>query len=340
MSPNIVPKKLRAAKGTETELQPTGSWPRSRHLFEDDSLEAVESAWAAGRPLLIRGEPGIGKSQFARAVAQVLNRPFLSFVVNSAVECCDLLYSYDPVSRLAQAQVLAGRRQSGEKSGEESGETWETDIAEIRFVRPRALWWAFDWKSASGQARQYYVPEKPPVRPKGWKIGDGCVVLIDEIDKADSDLPNGLLESLGNTGFDVPPARQFVALPETAQAPLVLITTNEERELPAAFLRRCFVLHMPFPKDPQEQKALLIGRGRAQYRTEISDEAVYLEAANQLLLDRQAVPYGQPKPGAAEYLDLLKALAKLCPGNTEAQLTKLKTIRRFVFHKHIDDPTS
>lgn len=299
------------------------------HLFEPETLLAVEAAWAASRPLLIRGEPGIGKSQLARAVAHVLERPFLPFVVNATCESNDLLYSYDAVSRLAQAQ-----RQPRSASRAKAA---LSDMAEQRFIRPRVLWWAYDWESAKSQAAAFCVPEEEPVRPPTWQPGQGVVVLIDEIDKADSDLPNGLLESLGNHGFDVPQARKHVALCPGDEAPLVIITTNEERELPAAFLRRCFVLPLTFPKERADQIAFLVARGKSQFGEKIDSERVFLAAAEQVLGDREQVPRGQPRPGAAEYLDLLRALGRLCPRDSAAQLERLSAIQGFALNKHLDD---
>lgn len=329
MAHSDVIARLREHHEKVVRLDAQGSWGACVHRFETETLVAVEAAWAASRPLLIRGEPGIGKSQLARAVAHVLGRPFLPFVVNATCESTDLLYSYDAVSRLAQAQSQP--RSASRAKGSLS------ELAEARFIRPRVLWWAYDWESAKAQAAAFCVPEKEPYKPADWEPEQGTVVLIDEIDKADSDLPNGLLESLGNHGFDVPQARTHVALPRGVEAPLVMITTNEERELPAAFLRRCFVLPLPFPKERDDQVRFLVARGKAHFHEVIDSEAVYMEAAQQVVNDRETVPKGQPRPGAAEYLDLLRALARLCPRDSEAQLQRLSSIKGFALHKHLDD---
>lgn len=239
-------------------LEPNDSWPAARHRFDQRSIRAVRTAIAAERPLLVRGKPGIGKSQLARAVAQQLRLPFLYHVVNARTEHSDLLYQYDAASRLAQAQLLGLRG---------VGSAWQAELAENRFVRPDVLWWAFDWAGARKQAKLWCRAEGCPDKgldtccaaccepthpeegdgPHQWRPGKGCVVLIDEIDKADTDMPNGLLESFGNNGFQVPCARPHVARRPEHVAPLLVITTNEERELPAAFLRRCVVLHMELP---------------------------------------------------------------------------------------------
>lgn len=282
--------------------------------------------------MLVRGEPGIGKSQLARAAAYVLKVPFLFQVINAATECGDLLFTYDAVSRLAQAQVLSAAGQTA---------NWEERLADERFVRPGVLWWAFDWNSAKEQAERFCCPCLEPAHPEDWSPGQGCVVLIDEIDKADSDVPNSLLESLGNSGFQVPLAGRGVALPEKAVNPLVIITTNEERELPAAFVRRCLVLHLGLPEKEDEQQEFLLSRGRVQFGNDVGSDEVYRRVARQLREDRQAArEKGQALPGAAEYLDLLRALVELHPGDESAQLAALSEIRGFAFRKYSGEPSA
>ena len=320
------------------DLAPIKSWPATRHRFAETDLWALRAALAAGRPLLVRGEPGIGKSQLARAAAQVLGLPFVYKVIDARCECSDLLYDYDAVARLAQAQIIG---QTG------AAEDWREQLLEAHFVRPGILWWAFAWDSARAQAGRYH-PHSPaaepadarlchePPAPPGWNIGDGCVVLIDEIDKADTDVPNGLLEALGNLGFDVPYTGEAVALAEDALSPLVVVTTNEERELPAAFVRRCLVHPMSMDQHPGGETGFLLSRGRDHFGGQIADPVVYDRAAEQLLADRRAVTgRGLAKPGAAEYIDLLRALTKLCPpGDAAAQLAALAKIERFALDKN------
>jgi len=312
------------------------SWPEAFHRFDVRSIGAVQTALAAGRPLLVRGEPGLGKSQLARAVAEVLKVPLVYQVINATCECNDLLYHYDAVSRLAQAQVLQAAGQ---------GKDWETRLDIVRFIRPGVLWWGLDWDSAEKQASEkHYNKVEPPSSPPKWKANEGCVVLIDEIDKADADLANGLLESLGNLAFQVPATGQVVSHPDNCTAPLVIITTNEDRELPPAFVRRCVVLQMDLPKTEAEQIEFLVARGRAHFDGKtnqgIGSAEVYQEAARQLWADRaQAKKLGQPKPGAAEYLDLLRTLADMYGGDGAAQWKALQSsrpfeLRDFVFRKH------
>ena len=160
------------------KLPALDSWPETWHRFDARSVWAVRAALAARRPLLVRGEPGLGKSQLARAAAHILNVPFLCQVINARCECTDLLYTYDAVSRLAQAQVMGSASQ---------GADWADKLTESRFVQPGILWWTFDWESARQQAGRFCRIVREPFRPNGWTPGQGCVVLIDEIDKADAD---------------------------------------------------------------------------------------------------------------------------------------------------------
>jgi len=319
-------------------LPPIKSWPEARHRFHETDLWAIRAALAAGRPLLVRGEPGIGKSQLGRAAAHVLQLPFLYKVVDARCECSDLLYDYDAVSRLAQAQVVGQT---------DAKDDWRDQLREAHFVRPGILWWAFDWNSAHEQAKRCRrnaneCEDDPsclmlePPRPAGWNPGDGCVVLIDEIDKANTDVPNGLLEALGNMGFDVPYTDEAVAMARDAVSPLVVVTTNEERELPAAFLRRCLVHPMRMDQHQHGEIGFLLSRGRDHFGDQIADPAVYEHAAEQVLKDRRELAgRGMVKPGAAEYIDLLRALTKLCPaGDADAQLAALAKIERFALDKN------
>lgn len=158
--------------------------------------------------------------------------------------------------------------------------------------------------------------------------------MIDEIDKADTDMPNGLLESFGNNGFQVPCAQTYVRRQPQHVAPLLVITTNEERELPAAFLRRCVVLHMELPP-ADKLTPFLTQRGRDHCSSWIDDDEVYREAARQLLQDRQAArdAHSPVQPGPAEYLDLLYAVGRMYPKDAARQKAELAVLREFVFCK-------
>jgi len=329
--------------GKPYPLPQMDAWPGSVHLFNEDCVWAVKTALASNRPLLISGEPGIGKSQLPRAVAEYFRVPFLPYVVNARSECSHLLYESDPVSRLAQAQVI----------DQSADETWRDLLAEERFIRPGPLWWAFDWISARRQARKWCrscgadadpTPEieccpaccEPTHKNlEGWKPGEGCVVLIDEIDKADSEFPNGLLESLGNIGFDVIPTRRPVTL--DGRPPFIAITTNQERELPAAFIRRCLVLSISFPPDPKKQSPdkFLVERGRVHFKKKIHED-VYTSAAGLILKERDRQKDALHRPGAAEYLDILRALQELfkeASDPREEQLAALEKVARYSLRK-------
>lgn len=293
------------------------------HVFDADSIDAVNAALAAGRPLLLRGEPGTGKSQLAHAVAAELSRPLVPAVIDSRVEARDLLYRFDAVARLAAAQIAGALGQGLE------------ELAEGNFVNPGPLWWAFDWGSAEAQRERFgkRVQQAPPApaRPKPWNVGDGVVVLIDEIDKADPDVPNGLLEALGDGRFTPLGAGEVVM---QGKPPLVVITSNEERALPDAFVRRCLVLELSLPRGRERFVAQLARTiGPAHFG---KVDARVLERAAELLFDdrAEAQKRGWPLPGQAEYLDLVRAVTRRPrAGDAGAQREALERLARFAYRK-------
>ncbi|MCI5224579.1 MAG: AAA family ATPase, partial [Candidatus Electrothrix sp. AR4] len=215
-----------------------------------------------------------------------------------------------------------------------------------RFLAPGALWWVFNWETAWKQSAFTRFKHRRPEKPPGWEAAKGSVLLIDEIDKADADLPNGLLETLGNGGFTVPYLDDPVCVQEGMAKPLVIITTNEERELPDAFVRRCLVLHLYLPDEdpvfrdePEEVKqealvAYLIKRGRDHFPK--LQKEVLAEAASQLWQDRNAARrYGITPPGMAEYIDLLRAVEEL-GSNLAERLKLLGDIKEFILKKHLE----
>lgn len=304
-------------------LPACGTWPDSVHLFDQQSADAVLAALGAERPLLVRGEPGVGKSQLARAAAQVLKRLFVVTVVHSRSEAQDLQWEYDAVARLGEAQILASVPSVNPQER----------LDPRRFLIPGPLWWAFDWQSAHDHVTQYSLCKaNPPTAPKDWQPQQGSVLLIDEIDKAEADLPNSLLETLGNGAFPVPWLDSPVGLSEGTQSPLVVITTNEERELPAAFLRRCLVLHLELPKERDDLIVWLVKRGGEHFKA--CAESVRFLVAEQLVRDRaNASDRGLYKPGQAEYLDILRALVHVCGSDAVAQENLFKRIARFALDK-------
>ena len=304
-------------------LPKRGSWPAAVHVFDKASVHALMAAEAAERPLLVRGDPGTGKSQLARAAAEATGRLFLSAVVNARTECQDLQWQFDAVARLGEAQALAHC----------SADEIPRRINPLRFLSPSPLWWVFDWEFAQ---KQYELCdhrlELAPTLPNDWQPNRGSVLLIDEIDKADTDLPNGLLETLGNGDFTVPYLGASVRQSQDCPPPLVIITTNEERELPAAFLRRCLVLPLSLPAADGELLDFLCKRGEVHFGARCTD-AVRRKAGELLLKDRKdASVQGLPAPGQAEYLDLLRAVCKLA-SDEQGQIDLLDKISQFVLKK-------
>ena len=311
--------------GPEIPLPPRGSWPPSVHVFDDRSAWAIRAALAAQRPLLVRGEPGVGKSQLARAAAEVLGRLFLSEVVHARSESQDLQWRYDAVARLGDAQALGAVPQTPEQVREQ--------LDHRKYVSPGVLWWVFDWPSALDQHERGGTESGMPLTPDGWAPAKGSVLLIDEIDKAEADLPNGLLETLGNGAFGVPWRDLPVATQPGVPTPLVVITTNEERELPAAFVRRCLVLNLDLPEKREDFVSTLIERGRVHFKAKCHDD-VYRKAAGQLWGDRQkAEDQGVSPPGQAEYIDLLRAVCVLEP-DLNGQMALLAKVKEFALKKH------
>jgi len=314
-------KKLEVPYDHELPLPQVDSWPESVHMFDKEQVWALRAALAAERPLLVRGEPGTGKSQLARAAAALLGRAFIYTVIFARNECQELQYHFDEVTRLGRAQILSTLSNACDV---------EEKLEPRHFLSPGVLWWAFDWNGAQKQYEHYTAHSRIPHHPQDWKPSDGAVVLIDEIDKAEAELPNGLLETLGNGSFTIPYLKQAIGLSQDSPPPLVIITTNEERELPDAFVRRCLVLHLSVPEEDAELKAWLVQRGRIHFKEEC-DAEILNAAADMLIEDRQRVLQDhRVGPGLAEYLDMLRAMTRI-PGD---QKEKLKEMRTFVLKKH------
>jgi MoxR-like ATPase len=304
------------------------------HRFDRRSIDAINTSLACGRPLLLRGEPGVGKSQLARAAAFALKRAFVAHVVDAHTESRDLFWRFDAVARLAKAQVQGALAQLNPQSAQDC----EKELAEIRFVEPGPLWWAYDWPSALKQAREQHrhVPTLAP----DCDAANGVVVLIDEVDKADASVPNGLLEALGAGSFACPYLGYSIER-TAAKAPLIVLTTNEERALPDAFLRRCMVLTIEMPRESDELVMWLMERGRVHFTPKQCDDKVLKMAAEQLSSDRQvAQRRNLHAPGQAEYLDLIRALVRLADGDVGKQEELLKRIGQFALQKHPSDNKS
>ncbi len=306
------------------------------HQFDEADCHALWAAHAAGRPLLVRGDPGTGKSQMARAIAEQLGWAFVEEVIRGGTELSDLHWHFDAIGRLGEAQV-----QAMPGGGQDAACQSTQDRLDPRnFLSPGAFWWAYDLRSARQQHLRCLMPREPKVRvPRGkkWnKETGGVVLLLDEMDKAEPDLPNGLLETLGDYVFTVPHLSRKdknAAIQNRIEADperlLVIITTNEERELPQAFVRRCFVHTLKMGGDAD----WFIQRGRLHFGDKIA-EAVYEQAAGMLLKDRQNNPHGRYPPGLAEYIDLLKAVSRVPRAD---QHDRLKLIGQYALEKELDD---
>ena len=253
------------------------------YVYDGQIVLAVRVALATGRPLLVRGPSGCGKSSLARHAARVLRWRYYEKVITSRTQAQDLLWEVDHLRRLQDAQ--AGKLRGGRE----------------RYVRPGVLWWAFDRASAVRQALRSRTSAKSRGRldPSLGDEHERAVVLVDEIDKADPDVPNNLLVPLGSLQFQVEETGQVVRTAED-RAPLVVVTTNDERELPAAFLRRCVELKLEVPEG---ERLLEIAR---RHFPEIA-ETDLKDVAGRVV----EVSGDGASPSPAELLDTLRAVEDL-----------------------------
>ena len=225
------------------------------YVATDDLKIAVNAAIALERPLLVKGEPGTGKSVLAREVAGALKAPLVEWHVKSTTKAHQGLYEYDAVARLRDSQLGDPR------------------VSDIRnYIRKGKLWEAFD----------------SDVRP---------VLLIDEIDKADIEFPNDLLLELDRMEFYVYETGETV---KARARPIILITSNNEKELPDAFLRRCFFHYIKFPD------AEIMNRIVDVHFPKIKQRLVH--EALSLFYQLREVPGLKKKPSTSELLDWLKLL--------------------------------
>jgi MoxR-like ATPase len=244
------------------------------YVYHDPRIVlAVNVALATGRPLLISGVPGSGKSTLAADVAARLQWSYIGITVTSRTRLEDLVARVDSVRRLADAQVKKLR----------------DDAA---YLVPGVLWWAFD----AASAMQAAGPDSD-IRVNSDNAGQGIVVLLDEIDKAEPDLPNDLLQPLDRLEIIVPGGRQI-----TAGSPvLLIITSNGERAMPPAFLRRCVILELD-DDDPSLFTAVATSHFGPRQDTLYADVATCTRA-----LARLADEERRRGPSMAEYLDSLRA---------------------------------
>ena len=266
-----------------------GDWRDGRvYVYTDAIVLAVNVALATLRPLLVRGPSGSGKSSLARHAARVLGWRYYERVVTSRTQAQDLLWEVDHLRRLQDAQAGALR----------------PELAS--YVRPGVLWWAFDRAGARHQAAHAAHGADPGgmLDPNLGAEHERAVVLLDEIDKADPDVPNNLLVPLGSLQFQPEGEERPVGTP-AARAPLVFLTTNDERDLPAAFLRRCVEL-----KIESADAGRLVEIGRRHF-PHLAAGLVEQVAALVSAGDRDS------PPSAAEYLDTVRACHELAvsPGS-------------------------
>ncbi|MGB0723473.1 MAG: AAA family ATPase [Gammaproteobacteria bacterium] len=269
-----------------------------RHIFDEKHVDALNFAIACGRPLLLTGETGVGKTQLARAAAARLERAFVRYTVDARTEPRDVLYRFDAVKRLADAQIA----QSLGKTREEL----EEELAPEKYLRAGPLWWGFQPTTAPGVE---------PEQSDGGAFENGVVVLIDEIDKAEGDVPNALLEALGEGSFLPEHRTERVCVGETP--PLIVFTSNAEKTFPPAFLRRCLVLEMRLPDNHGPRlKDFLVERGKAH--VDLPPSA--LNTAAELLIEDRIASAGRQRPGLAEYIDLLRIIEQRASGLDEEAL--------------------
>jgi MoxR-like ATPase len=230
----------------------TGS---SSYIATPDLMMAVNAAIKLQRPLLIKGEPGTGKTMLAEEVAATLELPLLQWHIKSTTKAQQGLYEYDAVSRLRDSQL---------------GDDKVKDIA--NYIVPGVLWKAFEAETPS-------------------------VILIDEIDKADIEFPNDLLREIDRMEFHVYETQQLI---RAKQRPLIFITSNNEKELPDAFLRRCFFHYIRFPDKETMTKIVDV------HFPDI--KKTLLKEALEVFFNLRSVPGLKKKPSTSELIDWLKLL--------------------------------
>jgi len=227
-----------------------------KYVATDDLKVAVNAAIALERPLLIKGEPGTGKTVLAEEIAKSLGAPLITWHIKSTTKAAQGLYEYDAVTRLRDSQL-----------GDER-------VKDVRnYIKKGKLWEAFD---------------APGVRP---------VLLIDEIDKADIEFPNDLLQELDRMEFYVYETDETI---KAKVRPVVIITSNNEKELPDAFLRRCFFHYIKFPE--ADTMNAIVEVHYPGIKQKLVAEAL------RIFYDMRKVPGLKKKPSTSELLDWLKLL--------------------------------
>ncbi len=281
---------------------------RGGYVYGDELIRAVRVALATGRPLLLRGAPGSGKTTLAKSVAAELGADYYQEVVTSRTEARDLQWRFDAIMRLADTQ-LEGRRERVKQSA--------------NYVEPKALWWGFDPISAAARGGGADQLAADPL-PGGSSVDRHAVVLIDEIDKAEPEVANDLLEPFDGRGFTVAETGASVA---PLRSVFLVVTTNDERDLPAAFLRRCVVHELGRPS-----AAVLAKIARSHLGTALDDAGVHEMIGKVMALAKDARAARLRAPGTAEFLDALGAVAALRPESDDAG--ERDAIARLALWKH------
>ena len=227
----------------------------NRYVASDELKLAVNAAVTLQRPLLIKGEPGTGKTLLAEQIAEAFGAPLIEWHVKSTTKAQHGLYEYDAVARLRDSQL-------GEQKASAIG----------NYIIPGRLWQAFESDTRA-------------------------VLLIDEIDKADIEFPNDLLRELDRMDFFVHETRQTI---KAKHRPIIVITSNNEKELPDAFLRRCFFHYIRFPDEATLRKIVEVHFPGLK--------AALVNEALSLFLQVRELPALKKKPSTSELLDWLKLL--------------------------------
>jgi MoxR-like ATPase len=271
----------------------------SVYVYEDEIELAVNVALATGRPLLVCGPPGSGKSSLAPNVARVKGWRYLEQVISSTTQARDLLWTFDAVARLRDAQAREG------------------EVKPLRdYIEPGVLWEAFDSRSAETRGEETGGEQSR------------AVVLLDEIDKADPDVPNNLLVPLGSWEFALPDLGLTV---HAVVPPLVVLTTNDERELSKPFVRRCVVLTL---ERPDEDRLTEI----AGAHFPDGDEALHRRLAGIVasMADGADGADATAAPSTAEFLDAIRACREL---GIDPDDDDWATLERLVLTKRVEGST-
>jgi MoxR-like ATPase len=293
------PNKVQSFRTDYTEVlkQRTDRRDGEVYVYGDDEqiVLAVNVALATGRPLLVFGPAGCGKSSLAASIHRTMGWRYYEATITSRTQAQDLLWTFDVVRRLADATA---------RPPPSAADVPYSPTGDLhRYVVPGVLWWAFDPQSAAGHGLgRAAAPDTVISDPSPDAPDMPAVVLLDEIDKADPDVPNNLLVPIGSLSFTVKETGTQVT---AAKIPLLVITTNEERDLPPAFLRRCVVLRLPIPSERQ-----LVAIAEAHFGTDHA--ALYTDLARKTrALGVDYEKRGLRAPSAAEFLDAVRACLEL-----------------------------